>query len=119
MTGPQTEALAAALARPRETEHRGKNTLQLISSIVMLQGRRAGDPAARAALKAVLQRVNAVGSAHRHVIHTDDAENAELPPLLREVTADLAASAGREGIAIDLDLDPIAAPARHGAPVAL
>ena len=123
MDAPNSEALADTLERQaalqREADHRVKNTLQLISSIVMLQGRRAADEGARQALKSLLQRVQAVSVTHRHVVCEGDHEVVELAALLRELTADLAASAGREGIAVALDLEPTRAPAKHGAPVAL
>lgn len=113
------QALEQHTARQREAEHRVKNTLQLISSIVMLQGRRAGNDAARQALRAVQQRVAAVSVAHRHVTWSDQAEQVELSALIREIVGDLAGSAGREGVAIDLDLDSVSIPGRHGAPLAL
>jgi len=112
-------ALERQAARQREAEHRVKNTLQLISSIVMLQGRRAGDEAARLALRAVQTRVAAVSVAHRHVTWSDDVEAVELAGLVREIVGDLAGSAGREGVAIDLDLESVSIPGRHGAPLAL
>jgi two-component sensor histidine kinase len=108
-----------ALERQREAEHRVKNTLQLISSIVLLQGRRAADDAAKQALKAVQQRVAAVSVAHRHVAWSDGGERVELAGLVREIVGDLAGSAGREGVAIDLDLEPVYIPGRQGASFAL
>jgi len=105
--------------RQREAEHRVKNTLQLISSIVMLQGRRAGDEGARQALRAVHQRVAAVSVAHRHVSWSEESEELELAGLVREIVSDLAGSAGREGVAIDLDLESVTIPGSHGAPMAL
>jgi two-component sensor histidine kinase len=99
----------------REAEHRTKNTLQLISSIVMLQGRRTADPAAQAALKSVLQRIAAVSLAHRHV----HAEQVELSALVRELAADITRANGRDGLSVELALEPVTVPARDGAPVAL
>lgn len=123
MADPNTDSAERALERQaeraREVEHRVKNTLQLISSIVLLQGRRAADEAARQALKAVQQRVAAVSVAHRHVTWTDEAEQVEVAALVREIVGDLAGSAGREGVDIDLDLDAVTIPGRQGAPVAL
>jgi len=113
------QALEQQAQRAREVEHRVKNTLQLISSIVLLQGRRASDEGARQALKAVQQRVAAVSVAHRHVSWSDDAEQVEVAALVREIVGDLAGSAGREGVDIDLDLDSVTIPGRQGAPVAL
>lgn len=113
------QALEHHAQRAREVEHRVKNTLQLISSIVLLQGRRANDEGARQALKAVQQRVAAVSVAHRHVGWNDDAEQVEVAALVREIVGDLASSAGREGVNIALDLDAVTIPGRQGAPVAL
>lgn len=119
MASEHEQALERQAARQREAEHRVKNTLQLISSIVMLQGRRAADETARHALRAVQQRVAAVSVAHRHVSWRDEAEEVELASLIREIVSDLAGSAGREGVEIDLDLESVTIPGRHGAPVAL
>ncbi|MBL8555524.1 MAG: sensor histidine kinase [Phenylobacterium sp.] len=123
MASPSTDSPERALewheARAREVEHRVKNTLQLISSIVLLQGRRAGDEGARAALRAVQQRVAAVSVAHRHVGWEGDAEQVELAALVREIVGDLAGSAGREGVEIDLDLESVTIAGRQGVPVAL
>jgi two-component sensor histidine kinase len=113
------QALERHTERQREAEHRVKNTLQLISSIVMLQGRRMTDEAARQALRAVQQRVAAVSVAHRHVTWSEEAEEVELASLVREIVGDLAGSAGREGVVIDLDLESVSIPGRHGAPLAL
>ncbi|HEX7887140.1 MAG TPA: sensor histidine kinase [Phenylobacterium sp.] len=120
MADPITEqALERHAERAREVEHRVKNTLQLISSIVLLQSRRASDEAAQKALRAVQQRVAAVSVAHRHVSWSQDAEQVQVAPLVREIVGDLAASAGREGVDIDLELDSVTIPGRQGAPVAL
>lgn len=113
------QALERQAERAREVEHRVKNTLQLISSIVLLQGRRAGDEAARQALKAVQQRVAAVSISHRHVGWRDGSEQVEVAALVREIVGELAGSAGREGVSIDLDLDVVRIPGRQAAPVAL
>jgi two-component sensor histidine kinase len=112
-------ALERQAARHREVEHRVKNTLQLISSIVLLQGRRAKDDGARQALRAVQQRVAAVSVAHRHVGWSEEAEEVEVAALVREIVSDLAGSAGRDDVAIDLDLEPVTIDGRQGAPMAL
>jgi two-component sensor histidine kinase len=123
MAGTMTDSAELALERQaerhREVEHRVKNTLQLISSIVLLQGRRAKDEGARQALRAVQQRVAAVSVAHRHVSWSEDSEQVELAALVREIVSDLAGSAGRDDVAIDLDLEPVQIAGRQGAPLAL
>ncbi len=101
-------------ARLREAEHRTKNTLQLISSIVMLQGRRA-EAGTRDELKALQQRIAAVSLAHRHVRD----ERIELSALIRELATDIARGSDREDVSLDLELEAVTVPARHAAPIAL
>ena len=123
MADPELQALQAALdeqlALQREADHRVKNNLQLISSLLLLQSRRTADEPTRQALKATLQRVGALSAAHRQVIRRDGAEWIEVGGLARELVGDLAGSAGRDDIEIALALDEVILPARHAAPVAL
>jgi len=123
MSNAETETLRQALEAQaelqREADHRVKNTLQLISSLVLLHGRRAQDDNVRRALKAVQSRVTAVSVALRHVVRHDGVEQAELSALVRELAGDLAAAADREGIEIAMSLEPVTVPARQAAPLAL
>lgn len=123
MSAEEIESLRQALAAQgelqREADHRVKNNLQLISSLVMLHGRRAADDGARRALRAVQQRVTAVSAAHRHVTRDSGGERVDLAALVRELAGDLAAAAGREGIQITLELEPVLVAARDAAPLAL
>lgn len=122
MSEAEMDALRAAFdaqsALQRETDHRFKNVLQLISSVILLQSRRASDPAAQAALKSVLQRVSAVSVASRHIDRAAGAEQTDVTSLIREIATELASNAA-PGVLVDLDLDPATAAARDGAPLAL
>jgi two-component sensor histidine kinase len=115
--------LEAALARQdallREVDHRVKNNLQLISSLMLLQSRRIEDEAARQALKTMLERVNAVASVHRRLLHGEDSQKFEVADFIRDLAGDLALAAGRDDVRITLDLSPVAIPASMAAPFAL
>ena len=113
------QALAAQAELQREADHRVKNNLQLISSLVLLHGRRAAGDGARQALKAVQHRVTAVAAAHRHVSRETGAERVDLAALLRHLAGDLAAVWGRDGVEIALDLERVTVGARDAAPLAL
>jgi two-component sensor histidine kinase len=113
------QALAAQAELQREADHRVKNNLQLISSLVMLHGRRAVDEGAKQALRAVQQRITAVSAAHRHVTRDTGSEQVDLAALVRELAGDLAAAAGRDGIEIALELEQVFVPAPNAAPLAL
>ncbi len=106
-------------ARAREAEHRARNALQLISSLILLQGRHSPDAAAGPAMASLLTRVAAVSAAHRQTVQVHGREQVDLAALIREIVGDLAKSAGRDGVTIDLSLEPILAPGRLAPPLAL
>jgi two-component sensor histidine kinase len=108
-------ATAALLA---EVDHRVKNNLQLIASMILLQCRRTEDGAAQTALRSVLERVNAVATVHRRLFQ-GDPHRFDIADFLRDLTGDLAASAGRDDLQIALDLTPVAIPAASAAAFAL
>jgi two-component sensor histidine kinase len=113
--GPPSPEARALL---HEVDHRVKNNLQLIASLIQLQARRSADPAAKLALKTTLERVNAVTTVHRRLFQ-DDVHRFEVADFLRDLCADLAAGAGRRDIEIRLDLAPVQLPAASAAPFAL
>lgn len=123
MADPQIEALRRALetqtALRREAEHRARNLLQLVSSLVLLQARRTPEERARQALHALHRRVGAVGVAQRLVDPAHDGDWIDLAGVVRELAAELAGAAGRPEVEVVLELEAISAPARLGPPVAL
>lgn len=112
------EALAQKDALLHEVDHRVKNNLQLIASLILLQSRRTADEAARQALKTVLERVTAVATVHRRLLQGDRLR-FDVADFLRDLTGDLAAAAGRDDLEIALELDRVSIPATAAAPFAL
>jgi PAS domain S-box-containing protein len=102
-----------------EVEHRVKNNLQLISSLIQFQSRRTDDPGVKAALRQVQERVSAVSTVHRRLFQTEDAGRFDVAQFLRDLADDLVGRARREDIAIEFDLQPIRAAAAKAAPLAL
>lgn len=115
--------LEAALERKsallREIDHRVKNNLQLISSLVLLQSRRVDDGDARQALKTMQERVGAVATVHRRLYQGDDSQHFDVADLIRDMAGDLALAAGRDDVRITLDLAPVSITASAAAPFAL
>ena len=103
---PWPSALAQKSALLHEVDHRVKNNLQLIASLILLQSRRTTDEAARAALKSVLERVTAVATVHRRLFQGDPLR-FDVADFVRDLTGDLAAAAGRDDLEIALDLDQV------------
>ena len=88
--------LQAALDRHqillKEVNHRVKNSLQVVSSMLQLQANAVGDPDLTERLNEASSRVNAVGRAYERLAYNADYENIELVEYLREVVGDLEAT---------------------------
>lgn len=112
-------ALASKDALLREVDHRVKNNLQLISSLMLLQSRRMDDEVARQALKTMLERVSAVATVHRRLFQGEDSQRFHVADFIRDMAGDLALAAGRDDVGIILDLEPLTIPASMAAPFAL
>ncbi len=68
----RTERLKLRELLFRELDHRVKNTLALITSLVDIQRRRATDPAAQEALSQVASRLQSIAAAHRELYRGDE-----------------------------------------------
>jgi PAS domain S-box-containing protein len=83
------EALQAALESReilmREADHRIKNSLQLVSSLLGLQMRRADDPDTQHALAAAMARVTAVADAHLALQRSPDLKSIEMDRILDDL----------------------------------
>jgi len=73
----------------REVNHRVKNSLQVVSSMLQLQANSVGDPELSERLQDASSRVNAVGRAYERLAYTADYENIDLIEYLREIIGDL------------------------------
>lgn len=85
--------LQAALDRHqillKEMNHRIKNSLQVVSSMLQLQASTIGDAALSDRLNEASTRISAVGRAYERLAYKTDYENIDLVPYLREVVDDL------------------------------
>lgn len=102
-----------------EVDHRVKNNLQLVASLMMLQARRTADPAVKKALGSVLDRVNAVATVHRRLFQDDDVAMFDFSAFLRDLADDTLGAAGRPDIRILLDAEPVRVPVPLATPLAL
>jgi len=86
--------LQAALDRHqvllKEVNHRVKNSLQVVSSMLQLQANAVGDQALSERLNEAASRVNAVGRAYERLAYNADYEKIDLVEYLREIIGDLA-----------------------------
>ncbi len=76
----------------KEVNHRVKNSLQVVSSMLQLQANAVGDATLTERLQEASSRVNAVGRAYDRLAYNADYENIDLIGYLRDVIDDLAAA---------------------------
>ncbi|HLG83625.1 MAG TPA: histidine kinase dimerization/phosphoacceptor domain -containing protein [Bradyrhizobium sp.] len=97
--------LQAALDRHqillKEVNHRVKNSLQVVSSMLHLQASGAGDPALSERLMEASTRISAVGRAYSRLAYNADYENIDLVAYLREVVEDLEPAVAPSRIQLD------------------
>ena len=112
-------ALDAKTVLLHEVDHRVKNNLQLVSSLIFMQSREIPDPGVKASLRAMLSRIEALGTVHRRLYQSDDVSRFDVAEFARDVVEDLVGATGREDIRVNLRLEPVEVPAEKAAPVAL
>lgn len=105
------EKLAAQQAiMLREVNHRVANSLQLISSMLVLQARKITDPALQGILLRSRQRVEAVSLVHRRLYTSEDVQFVEMDQYLAGLLDELRQAATTDVAERRIELD--AAPVR-------
>ncbi|MFX0544754.1 sensor histidine kinase [Roseovarius sp. S1116L3] len=94
----------------QEVDHRVKNSLQSLSSLVSIQERRAVGSEARRALRTVRSRIEAVSQLHRQLYLNDNGSIVDLQAYLTELVGHLGAMAP-VGVTLNLEASVCQAPA--------
>ncbi|SDM45540.1 PAS domain S-box-containing protein [Methylobacterium phyllostachyos] len=119
----RTQALTAALEQKtallHEVDHRVKNNLQVISSLMLLKARRTPEGEARDALQSMAERIGALSTAHRLLYSEGDCAHFNLGEFASEFLADMNAGLDPERRRVEADVEPIAVAAAMAAPLAL
>jgi two-component sensor histidine kinase len=102
-----------------ELDHRVKNNLQLLLSLVNYEIRQAGSPDVRHALGGVRERLQALGIVHRLLYTSDRVDTFDAGSFAHELCADLLASSERRDIALAAETGSVPVPAAMAAPIAL
>ncbi|MDO1580491.1 PAS domain-containing protein [Rhizobium oryzicola] len=114
-----SEALEARTLLVHEVDHRVKNNLLTIASILKLQARITGDPTVRRTLMTVLERVEALSIVQRKLFTTDDVTRFDIADFATELVTDMVGALGREDIHLTFDVSPVLVPAIKASPFAL
>ena len=114
-----TDALAAKTMLVHEVDHRVKNNMQMISSLLTMQTRNITDPDAKVSMEQMLHRVEALGTVHRRLYQSNNVERFDVAEFARDLATDLVRGSGRGDIQLHLDLEAVEIPAEKAPPVAL
>lgn len=114
-----SEALAAQTMLVHEVDHRVKNNIQMISALLSMQTTAIPDPAIRATLASMLQRVEAIGAVHRRLYQSEDVRRFDLTEFIRDICDELIKVSGRDDISVIFDLQTVRVPATQASPIAL
>lgn len=112
-------ALARKAALIHEIDHRAKNNLQVISSLLLLKARRTPNGETRDALEGMAERIGALSIAHRLLYSGEDGSHFALTEFVGELLSDLDAGMADDRIRIDTEVESITLPASMAAPLAL
>lgn len=116
-------ALRAALAQKdllaREVEHRVKNSLTMINSLLRMQGRKVTDDAARWALSEAADRVMTVAKVHDRLHLSADLSRVDFADYLKGLCHDLADSQADRSEALKVMVQPVSLPVDRAIPLGL
>ncbi len=100
-------ALEAKTLLLHEVDHRVKNNLTMIGSLLRLQSRSIGDPAITAKLEAMMERIDALASVHRTLYQSEDVTKFDLSAFAVNLAQDVIGSSGRSDVTLVTDIKPI------------
>lgn len=88
-------ALRQAAILRQEVDHRAKNSLAIVQSLLATQARQAGEPAVKDALQVAHDRISAIAEVHNQLQQSAQAESVELGGLLRGLADAWNATSGK------------------------
>ncbi|MFN4205107.1 MAG: PAS domain-containing protein [Agrobacterium albertimagni] len=114
-----SEALKAQTLLVHEVDHRVKNNLLTIASIVKLQARMSENDLVKRTLFSVLNRVEALSTVQRKLFTSDDLGRFDVSDFAKDLIEDLVGALKRDDIRVTTDLSPVFVPAVKASPLAL
>jgi chemotaxis family two-component system sensor kinase Cph1 len=103
----------------REIDHRVKNSLAVVASLLSMQRSSSENDETRRALADAADRVRAVARVHEQLHQSDTLGQVAFDQYLSQMCADLAASMRKKGVELSCEADPVKLPAEIAMPLAL
>lgn len=85
----------------REINHRVMNSMQIISSLLMMQSRRVGSQSVVTPLMSAVERINALGTVHRRLHLSASVGTLDLGVFVRDLVSDVGRALGDEHTKIE------------------
>jgi PAS domain S-box-containing protein len=99
----RTDALNQRNLLLREVYHRVKNNLQLVDSLLTMQGRKLDDPRAKEAVLSLRARIFALGLVHQQLMGSEDLKTFDVVPFLDDLSNNILEGSGTEGVTLWVD----------------
>lgn len=118
-TADLSAALEAKTVLLHEVDHRVKNNLTMIGSLLRLQARTIGNAEISDKLEAMLERIDALATVHRRLYQADDIALFDIGAFTENLVADVIGAAGRGEIETHVEADAILIPSSSAAALGL
>ena len=102
-----------------EVDHRVKNNLTMIGSLLRLQANAIDDPKLVKTLNTMLERVGALASVHRTLHQADNVRRFQAGKFTRGLLADVVGASGRDNIEVVDHIDDVDVEASSSTPLGL
>lgn len=103
----------------REIDHRIKNSLMLVGSMLVMQRRSAASEEAQAALASAADRVRTIARIHEQLYRSDTANTVEFGAYLEALAEDLVASFSRDDVSLVTEAEVVELSSDIAAPLGL
>lgn len=90
----------------REIQHRVKNNLQIITALIRLEARRAGDQIGHGTFERLAGRIEALGLLYRQLEFDEGAGSVDLGALLGQIGGAVMKAQAVEGVRLNLEVEP-------------
>lgn len=118
-TAELNAALEAKTALLHEVDHRVKNNLQMVSSLILMQARTIPDENIRQSLQDMLSRVEALSTVHRRFYQSDDVARFDVGDFLKDLVNDVVGASRFRNMETRFELVDVDIASGRAAPLAL
>lgn len=93
-----------------EVDHRVKNNLSVIGSLLRMQMRDSDDANVRKALRSTMERVDAMAAVHRRLYQSEDVRHFEVSSYVTNIVQDAIAASRYEEVHLHCDVQTVSLP---------